>query len=225
MFNNVVNLFQPKVCFTAKKKDTTLPLDRPGQIQYFFSDKDSFLPVRDVLNTQKAGHKTEPHLENGSENYIKPCVQHQIKNALNRGAEYLFLITKNVNKQMKEFCGNQFIVGYIKIKEAVDRTNAEGKKFTAAKGDVRMVSYEDAIPVKDIFGMNLSRVGISQHGRINREMTDQFVAHLNSKEDITDKLIDEIIKLDKDNLTCLGKGCSNCGQCSRYEKTHKKNVA
>ncbi|MEW5821638.1 MAG: hypothetical protein AB1782_15705 [Cyanobacteriota bacterium] len=228
MFNHI-NSFSGRVqqnnilSFEARKKvkDTEPQKELPGQIQYFFSDPDSFLPVRDVCNKQKAGFKTEPHIENGSENFIKPCVQHNIKSAINRGAEYLFLITRNVNKKMKDFFGNQYIVGYIKINEALERKDKEGKPFTCAKGDIRMVSYEDAIPVKEVFGENLSRVGISKFGKLDRKMTDKFARHLDSKTDITDKLIDEIILLDKDNITCQGKSCASCGNCLRWQKMKK----
>ncbi|KKN43011.1 hypothetical protein LCGC14_0707370, partial [marine sediment metagenome] len=45
-------------------------LEDKGRLQYFFHSPSSELPIRDVLDEQKKGHKTEPHIEIGAENYI-----------------------------------------------------------------------------------------------------------------------------------------------------------
>jgi len=44
-----------------------------GMVQYFYHLPSSKLPIRDVLNEQGKGHKTEPHIEIGAENFCAEC--------------------------------------------------------------------------------------------------------------------------------------------------------
>jgi hypothetical protein len=50
-------------------------LEERGRLQFFFHSHSSELHIRDVLNEQKRGYKTEPHIEIGAENYIFCCYQ------------------------------------------------------------------------------------------------------------------------------------------------------
>lgn len=69
-------------------------LEEKGRLQYFFHSPSSKLPIRDVLNEQKRGYKTEPHIEIGAENYINRCYQsNNIMPFLKSKGKYLFLFT------------------------------------------------------------------------------------------------------------------------------------
>jgi hypothetical protein len=50
-------------------------LEEKGRLQFFFHSPSSELPIRDILNEHGKGHKTEPHIEIGAENYINCCYQ------------------------------------------------------------------------------------------------------------------------------------------------------
>ncbi|MGP8005098.1 MAG: hypothetical protein ACLPSL_14995 [Smithella sp.] len=65
-----------------------------GVFQYFYHCSGEELPIRDILNRQKHGHKTEPHYENLTENWCSECMNGRIKSANHRNLKYLFLITR-----------------------------------------------------------------------------------------------------------------------------------
>lgn len=183
-----------------------LPVDFVGQIQYYFSDKNSLLPVRDVLNTQRTGHKTEPHIEIGAENFLKKCMQSNIVKSINRGAKYLFLLTRCKNRQLKNHYNNQYIVGYLKI-ENVLNIHSNNQDWKSLQGYTKIVTWDDSIPVLDYYTKNFDRPRIGKYGTIDRIMATEFLNRFKTKENIVDALIDEIKKLDKDNITCIGESC------------------
>lgn len=76
-------------------------LQKKGRLQFFYHSPSSELPIRDVLNENKKGHKTEPHIEIGAENYINPCYQSYIKSFAKSDEEYLFLFTRCKDKSNK----------------------------------------------------------------------------------------------------------------------------
>ena len=94
-----------------------------GMVQYFYHSPSSKFPIRDVLNEQRKGYKTEPHIEIGAENFCVECYQNNIKKFVERKLNYLFLITTCKNKEVNRKYGkdtNQFIVGYIKKSDVID---------------------------------------------------------------------------------------------------------
>jgi hypothetical protein len=82
-------------------------LDEMGRIQFFFHSRSSKLPIRDILNEQKQGHKTEPHIEIGAENYISCCYQkNNIVPFLKSREKYLFLFTTCKNRELNRTFGS-----------------------------------------------------------------------------------------------------------------------
>ena len=202
--------------FTSHKKVVNDP-NQVGMFQYYFSDKYSKLPIRDVNNTCGEGNKTEPHLEIGAENYIKTCTQNKISDAIKRGLKYLFLVTQCRNKELKDFFGKQFIVGYIQIEESIPRIDKKGKPFWAIRGQSKVFDYKDAICIPDLFGRNLNRGDLSK--KIDEKQTREFLDHFKDKQDITQEWVDEVNRVDVNQITCIGAGnCAHCAQCKRFNK-------
>jgi len=84
-----------------------------GIAQFFFHCRNQVLPIRDILNTNGRGHKTEPHYENLTENWCSECVQKKIKSANSKNLDYLFLYTHyHCKKQDND--DKYLIVGYLK---------------------------------------------------------------------------------------------------------------
>lgn len=192
------------------------PKKYSGFFQYYFSDRFSTLPIRDVNNTCGQGFKTEPHLEIGAENYIKKCTQSKITSAIKNHLLSMFLVTKCRNKELKEFFDKQFIVGFIRIQDIIQRTNKKGENFFAVMGKPKIVSYKDAICVPDLYGKNLDR------GDLNKKLTDEevmsFLNHLDKKEDITPQWIEEIDRIDQQQSSCLGASeCKFLNLCKRFK--------
>jgi len=198
-------------------------LRETGMIQYFYHCPDSDLPIRDVLNKQKQGHKTEPHIEIGAENYIAKCYQPNIKKFVCSSDKYLFLITtcKNIeiNKKIGKNKTNQFIVGYI-IKE--DAFEIDG--HTCVRGSTFIYSFEDSILVKDLFGWNFSRRELLNKPFVDEQKTREILMHFGSKESILEECIKKIIELDKrnskDKKTCRvlrGLECKFKEECLRWK--------
>ncbi|MFI5362069.1 MAG: methyltransferase domain-containing protein [Elusimicrobiota bacterium] len=175
-----------------------------GMVQYFYASPDSKLPVRDVANKQGAGFKTEPHVETGAENFIKACVQANMRFAVENGVKYLFLVTRNVNKEMKEYFGRQFVVGYIRIQRKLEQTAADGKRFVSILGKTKIVSYEQAVPVKDFpafKGEHLSRPLINSRGKLDPAQTNNLLRRLEKGKDVSKDFIAEVVRLDPQGAT------------------------
>jgi len=186
-------------------------LKERGMLQYFYHSPSSKLPIRDVRNELKQGHKTEPHIEIGAENYLKCCYQPNIKSFLKCDAKYLFLFTMCRNRSL-EFYGTQYIIGSIK---KADWGIRDGKCWFV-KGPTKIYHFEDSMSVKDIFGLNLSRSGISKHKWVNKNLTKELLVHFEEKESILKECVREIANLDEDNLTCMGVQCKNKNECLRH---------
>lgn len=201
------------------------PAKPAGMVQYFYSSPDSELPVRDVANKQGAGFKTEPHLENGSENFLKACTQNNIRYAINNGVDTLFLVTRCANRALKDFFGKQYIVGYLRIKEVIPRENSEGREFFAVRGDTRIVSYKDAIPVLDEFDAHFSRPRINSHGKLDARQTARLRRRLDRKPNIINACIREIVRLDTAGKTCIGQACEFAKQCLRFRLENESPAA
>ena len=196
-----------------------------GRLQYFYHCKSSLLPIRDVLNTQKMGYKTEPHIEIGAENYCYPCYQsNNIKPFAERNEKYLFLFTNCMNKNIPKLYNKQCIVGYIK-KEFVGLSPfqlksscnpSDRKSHIFVKGETFIYDFKDALP--------LTAIGIIDKRILKKNADDKITQiilnHFKGKNNIIEDCIDEIISLDKDNKTCLRvsakKNCLYKDECSRW---------
>jgi hypothetical protein len=175
----------------------------------------SKLPIRDVLNEQHAGHKTEPHIEIGAENFCVECYQKNIKKFVERKLNYLFLITACKNREVtKKYGGGtkQFIVGYIIKGEVLDI-----ERRVCVKGPTYIYSFEDSILVRDLFGFNFDRFKLLKNPFVNKFQTEKILEHFRTRENILNKCIKEIKDKDKSNVTCkYGEQCKFRRKCLRF---------
>jgi len=198
-------------------------LGEKGRTHYFYHSPSSMLPVRDVCNELGEGHKTEPHIESCSENFVGPCRPTNIVAHLNREDEkYLFLVTKCQNKQMVNY-GKVCIVGYI---EKSERLIINGKR-QAVKGKMVIFPFEKAIPYYAIFS-RFAPVKLVDENK-TKDILGRFTkAGLNEKElaDFLQKCVNEINELDKMNddrqTTCVVLKGGSCDYqvtcCLRWKK-------
>jgi len=134
-------------------------LKEKGRLQFFFHSPSSELPIRDVLNEQKRGHKTGPHIEIGAENFINCCYQSKnILPFLKSDEKYLFLFTTCRNENLKRFYNERYIIVFIikkdyryfpktekcEEKKCPVRGKCEGRY--AVIGDAKIFKFEDAYP-------------------------------------------------------------------------------
>ena len=104
-------------------------LEEKGRLQYFFHSPSSKFPIRDVLDEQKRGDKTEPHIEIGAENYINRCYQsNNIMPFLKSKGKYLFLFTTCKAKDHKYY-NRKCIVGFISKKKYSSILNKENNEI------------------------------------------------------------------------------------------------
>ena len=127
--------------------------------QFFYHCKGEELPVRDVLNTNGKGHKTEPHYENLTENWCSKCMRQRIASANRLQVEYLFLLT-TYNNPKHRLHGKRLVVGFLhraqpKIWEKLnhgiqsgargfDPSRPEACEFFAGDAKSHFVSAENA---------------------------------------------------------------------------------
>lgn len=190
-------------------------LEEKGRIQYFYHYPYSGLPIRDIGDVQNEGHKTEPHIEIGAENYLNCCRQTNIKAHLNNNEKYLFLVTRCANIQLIEY-NKIYIVGYI-IKEKKLIINDDDKIRVALKGKTYLFPFNTAMLYYDLFD-RFSPVRL-----VDKNNTRKIINHFNKNK--SDNLLIECvneIKTIEDNLkthTCLtldGKNCRFINECLRW---------
>jgi len=130
-----------------------------GVFQYFYHCRGEELPIRDVLDTQHQGHKTEPHYENLTENWCAKCAQSRIRSANKNGAEFLFLITRYFNTG-SEMDGRRMVVGYLhRAKpETWKRLNA------TVRPDARKYDRNNPADCDFFAGDHLSHFVAAEHG-------------------------------------------------------------
>ncbi|PIN70145.1 hypothetical protein COV93_02715 [Candidatus Woesearchaeota archaeon CG11_big_fil_rev_8_21_14_0_20_43_8] len=185
-------------------------LAEEGIVKYFFHSPSSRLPIRDVLNEQGAGHKREPHIEAGAENYLTGCYQRNVRNFAFSDRRYLFWVTMCRNRGLEQN-GRQFVVGYLDKKEVLERGD-----HLAVRGDVHLYSFSDAILVSDIFDWkSFTRPLLNSVPFIDKRRTKKILACFKGKRNITDRCIEEIIRLDTGMYTCVGLSCDYANRCPR----------
>lgn len=191
-------------------------LKEKGRTHYFYHSPSSMLPIRDVCNELGEGHKTEPHIESCSENFVRPCRPTNIVAHLNREDEkYLFLVTKCRNEKMDEY-GKIYIVGYIEKSEHL----LLGGKRHAVKGKMAIFPFEKSILYYEIFS-RFAPVALVDENRTRIILSHFANAGLNEKKltHFLHKCVDEINALDKMNDTQY-KTCKvlRGGECD-YQST------
>lgn len=204
-------------------------LKEKGRTHYFYHSPSSTLPIRDVLNELGEGHKTEPHIESYSENFVGPCRPTNIVAHLNQEDEkYLFLTTKCQNKQMVEY-GEIYIVGYIEKSEHL----LINEERHAVRGKTVIFPFEKAIPYYEIFS-RFAPVKLVDKNK-TRDILRRFAkAGLNEKEltCFLQRCVDEIDALDRMNddqqKTCIvlrgGKCDYQSTSCLRWKNNHEDNT-
>jgi hypothetical protein len=204
----------PKISFTEAKaitRKTTHNLENTGMVQYFYHSPSSPMPIRDVLNEQKKGHKREPHIEIGAENYWFKCYQNNIKNFANSKRRYLFLVTTCRDRSLRQNYRKQYTVGYIEKKEIIDRGG-----FLCIKGPISLFTFDDSIDNLSFFGRNFDRIRLLNSPYISETNTSSILRHFTSRKNILCDCIEEIKRIDCKNITCSREICAFPEQCLRW---------
>lgn len=154
-------------------------LEETGRLHFFYHSPSSQLPVRDVLDEQKHGYKTEPYIEKCAENYCLECYQDNIRGFLQSGERYLFLFTTCRYKRSKHV-GQVYVVGYIKKRRCELRPGG----FYAAIGPVKLVSFNHAWSLGDSRHDNNPR---QMQKKLTLRKTQQILDHFEGKENILNR--------------------------------------
>lgn len=155
-------------------------LERIGREQFFWHYPRSKLPIRNITE------KTEPHIEIGAENYLRRCIQPNIRGFCHSRERYLFLCTTCKNREMAggRFFGKRFVVGYIEKKSW---KNMDG--YLTVIGDVYIVPFNEKLEYGSL-GFNRSR-GMQ---RFNNKDTEKLLGLIESQENIRNECIEEMIR-------------------------------
>jgi hypothetical protein len=195
-------------------------LKEKGMLQYFYHSPLSTLPVRDVTDCLGKGHKTEPHIEIGAENYLEDCYQNNIKRFLLSDSKYLFLLTTCRNRNLHNHYGNQYIVGYI-VKEKWGAGLGKRTDSVFVKGRTKLFEFQVATPSNELFGKNLDRGGIMHNLWLDEEKTGKILARLNDHAIPLQKCVQEIERLDKKRRTCYyDDECMYQKECLRFHSSY-----
>lgn len=194
-------------------------LIKTGRLQYFFHSPSSELPIRDIMNEQNQGYKTEPHIEIGAENYISCCYQsNNIIPFLKSKEQYLFLFTTCKSEDLKDYYGERFIVGCIKKQGMIDCNG-----HFAVRGTTRIYTFKDAYLLRCLFPnhKNIKNIRIKC---LSEEETEKILNHFKGRRNILHECIKEIKSLEENNKeddkTCLilrGGMCEYQNECLRWK--------
>lgn len=180
-------------------------LEKRGRLQFFFHSPSSELPVRDLLDEQRRGAKTEPHLEKGAENYCARCYQpNNIVPFLESTEKYLFLFT-TAKRSERRYRNKKFIVGYIMKKKAIRRTDGK-KKWWAVAGPTEMYSFEDSFPLEDLI-RNPKNVRVKI---LNPDRTARVIQHFSKRSNILKECLAELHRLEQLKIRA-NQGNRTCG--------------
>ncbi|WP_248516304.1 Nmad3 family putative nucleotide modification protein [Salinarchaeum laminariae] len=183
----------------SRESVEAVELGEGGQLQFFFHSAQSELPVRAAAELGK----TEPHIEKRAENYCNECYQPNIRSFLNDNSRrYLLLFTRCRNSDLGEHDDRRYVVGYIDKEEKLDMGD-----HLAVRGDTRLVSFDDAVPLADLVDSHRSvRVEI-----LDSDTTRQAVEQLDNGENRLDDCLDELDRLESFNTDDVpppsGTGC------------------
>jgi len=130
------------------------------------------LPIRDVLDEQHRGCKTEPHIEKCAENYCWPCDPLNILGFLKSEEKYLFLFTTCRNLRYR---GKRFVVGYIKKGKASFRKR-QGQRWWCVQGPTKLVSFNHAFVLdRSVGGPHYKTI---RRRKLDERQTAQVLAKL-----------------------------------------------
>ena len=191
-----------------------------GVFQYFYHCSGEELPIRDILNRQKQGHKTEPHYENLTENWCSKCMNGRIKSANRRGLNYLFLATRYRNDNHPRN-GKLLVVGFLyraedkvwhKLSQSklakVDGFNSEKPGqcgfFAGDEKKSHFVSADNAFVVDGVKNGRWKYFAYEDEAR-------KIVDHLKKSKNILEELHKKVKKLESQtNQDRHEKRCKSC---------------
>lgn len=174
-----------------------------GREQFFWHYARSTLPIRDITK------KTEPHIEIGAENYLRPCIQPNVKGFCHSMEKYMFLCTTCKNREVDEgqYFGKRLIVGY--IKKGICK-NMDGR--LAVIGDTYITPFDKELEYERL-EFNRSR-GMQRFGK---EDVEKLLKLIHSHENIRIDCVKEILKKEREarrigqnipiDVECLGDEC------------------
>lgn len=169
-------------------------LEEKGRLQFFFHSPSSELPIRDILNEHGKGHKTEPHIEIGAENYINCCYQsNNIAPFLKSNEKYLFLFTTCMSQKHKYY-RKKCIVGYIIKKGFIKNITQQGLEYFSVCGETYICSFDDALPLRLLNYSESIRIKI-----VNCNDTAKILDYFKERDNILNECIKEIRRLDEIN--------------------------
>ncbi len=160
-----------------------------GRLQFFFHCPDSELPIRDILDRQHHGCKTEPHIEKCAENYCSTCDPLNIVGFLKSEEKYLCLFTTCQNPQRKN---RRLVVGYIE-KQSAFLHRRHGESWWSVQGPTKLVSFDDAYVLDRSVGG--PHYGAIRHRKLDEYQTSKVLARLKDGRNILSKCVTEIRSL------------------------------
>jgi len=172
-------------------------LAQTGRLHFFYHSPSSKYPVRDVCGEQGHGEKTEPHIEKKAENYCRNCLQGNIVGFLRSREKYLFLFTTCKNPEMARYLNERFVVGYIKKARALWRGR------WAVQGALRLVSFEDSFPLRDLFSGR--RYRYMKFKKLDTRETEKVLARLKKGRNVLPECLREIARLKGGNKRLRSK--------------------
>jgi len=125
---------------------------------------------------------------------------------------------------MKGFCNRQYIVGYIRKERilSIKYTSEKSKKTRKTViGNIKIVHFDPAFESKgkEILGIRFTRRELIKRNLVDldKEETKRLLGLLDSRYDISEECVREIIRLDEKNLN-RNKTCMVLrGQECRYQ--------
>lgn len=178
---------------------------KQGFFQFFYASKKDDLPcpdipTRDVTNTCKAGHKTEPHLEKHMENWC-PCraryVRVRVREAQNLhqlGGQHYMILTTNHPENRTGYAVGILVFSKKAYDSVRNRYPNRWKDYLPYVGSAesKLVSFEDA------FHLRQRRLPGKRCGIVNAhdKLLRQIIDHFQTKKDQTDKFLKNVRHLE-----------------------------
>lgn len=182
-------------------------LEKKGRGIFFYHDRNSELPVRDISDKGKKEpyieYGWERNLNNGSiigaENHCYPCYQQALRKLAESDEQYLFLLTNPQHLDMQ-----RCIVGYIR-KEGC---NIHSEDRVSVYGETRLYLFEDSIPASEYGKRTTAPLG--KYGEVfDGDETQEILDHFASREEITEEVLQRVLEMEK-NLEEADESESNC---------------
>jgi hypothetical protein len=169
----------------------TIPgLDKTGRLQFFYHCPSSRFPIRDVLDEQGHGQKTEPHIEKCAENYCVPCYQTNVVGFLKSKERYLFLFTTCKSRDSESYAlrDKRFILGYIVKRKALFRN-----PHWAVQGPTKLYVFEDSYPLNRLVpNTKVSNIRVM---KLDSRQTVNVLEHFAGRKSILRDCLGELKRL------------------------------